>query len=174
MKYEKCLSVLGDAWGYEKIGEDPNELLSADKLKRILSDCITRNMTLLVNVGPGRHGVIPAAEANVLREVGQWLSKVGEAVKGTRGGPWDPEDEKFGYCYKDKIIYVYLYKVYEGGSFTLPTVGGRDAVRVYNVYDKKPLPFKQNKKHEVTASGINRSQHPEVTIIAVRLNKKLF
>ncbi len=172
--YEKCLSVYGEAWGYEKPGEDPKELLSADNIKKILSDCVIRNMSLLLNVGPDRHGVIPAAQATVLREVGQWLSKVGEAVYGTRGGPWNPEDERFGYCYKDKTIYVYLYRDYDGDSFSLPSIDTRNAVRVYNVYDKKPLQFKQNNKHEITVSGINRSQHPEVTVIAVQLDKKLF
>ncbi|MEO6289385.1 MAG: alpha-L-fucosidase [Ginsengibacter sp.] len=172
--YEKCLSVLGDAWGYEKIGEDPNELLSPDQLKRILSDCVIRNMSLLVNVGPDRHGVIPTAQANVLREVGKWLNKVGEAVYGTRGGPWNPADGQFGYCYKDKTIYIYIYRTYKGSAITLPSVNTRNAVRAYNVYDKKPLQFTQNKKHEITVSGINRSQHPEVTIIAVKLDKKLF
>jgi alpha-L-fucosidase len=172
--YEKCLSVLGDAWGYEKIGEDPKELLTPDQLKRILSDCIIRNMSLLANVGPDRHGVIPAAEANVLREVGKWLSKVGEAVYGTRGGPWDPADGQFGYCYKDKTVYVYIYKAFKGSTITLPSVDTRNAVRAYNVYDKKPLRFTQNKKHEITVSGINRSQHPEVTIIAVELDKNVF
>ena len=171
--YEKCLSVLGDAWGYEKLGEDPKELLSPDKLKRILGDCVIRNMSLLVNVGPDRHGHIPVAEANVLREVGQWLKKVGEAVYGTRGGPWDPSDGKYGYCYKGQTIYVYLYRDFPGDSFTLPPVDDRNALSVYNVYDKQPLKFTQNKQREIIISGINREQHPEVTIIAVKLNKKV-
>ncbi|MEP7107825.1 MAG: alpha-L-fucosidase [Ferruginibacter sp.] len=172
--YEKCLSVLGDAWGYEKIGEDPKELISADRLERILSDCIIRNMSLLVNVGPDRHGVIPVAEANVLREIGGWLSKVGEAVYGTRGGPWNPEDGQYGYCYNDKTIYIYIYRDYEGSTITLPSVDTRNVVRAYNVYDKKPLKFSQNNQHEITVSGIDRAQHPEVTVIAVQLDKKVY
>ena len=98
---------------------------------------------------------------------------MGEAVYGTRGGPWDPADGQFGYCYKDKTIYIYIYKAYKGSTITLPSVDTRNAVKAYNVYDKKPLRFTQNKKHEITVSGINRSQHPEVTVIAVQLDKKV-
>jgi hypothetical protein len=44
----------------------------------------------------------------------------------------------------------------------------------YNVFDKKPLKFSQNRQHQITVSGIDREQYPEVTIIAVVLDKKLF
>ena len=74
--YEKTLSIHG-SWGYEKHAEYPDSILSADRIKRILSDCIIRNMVLLLNVGPDRHGVIPKAEQDIIRDVVQWLYRVG-------------------------------------------------------------------------------------------------
>jgi len=166
--YEKTLS-LHESWGYEKHAEDPNKILSAEKVERILSDCIIRNMALLLNVGPDRHGTIPKAEADVLREVGQWLSKVGEAVYKTRGGPWNPKDDQYGYCYRDKTIYAYLYKGYQGSEFKFPSIDNRKVKRAYNVFDKKSLNFSLNDWREITVKGIDRTQHPEVTIIALEL-----
>jgi len=167
--YEKTLSM-HESWGYDTTAEDPDKVISADKVKRILSDCIIRNMVLLLNVGPDRHGTIPKAEADVLREVGQWLSKVGEAVYKTRGGPWNPKDGQYGYCYRDSTIYAYLYKEYAGNSFHFPSVDQRKVKKVYNVYDKKPLNFTLNDWKEITVTGIDRLQHPQVTIIAMELD----
>lgn len=167
--YEKTLS-LHESWGYEKIAEDPDKIMSADRLKRILSDCVIRNMALLVNVGPDRHGVIPKAEADVLREVGKWLNKVGEAVYKTRGGPWNPKDGHYGYSYRDKTIYVYLLSDYKGTDFRLPSIDHRTVKKIYNVFDKKPLSYSLNEWREIMVKGINRTQHPEVTIFAVELN----
>lgn len=171
--YEKTLS-LHESWGYEPHAEDPSKIMSADKVKRILSDCVIRNMALLVNVGPDRHGTIPKAEADVLREVGAWLKKTGEAVYKTRGGPWDPKDDQFGYSYRDRTIYVFLYPNYKGSTFTFPSMDGRKVKKAYNVYDKKPLKFSANDWKQVSVSGIDREQHPEVTVIAVELDQPVF
>ena|GEM_PF-267228 len=170
--YEKTLSI-HESWGYEPHAEDPVRILSADKIERILSDCIIRNMALLLNVGPDRHGVIPKAEADVLREVGSWLKKISEAVYKTRGGPWNPRDGLFGYCYRDKTIYAYIYRDYVGDQFKFPSVDHRKVVRAYNVFDKKPLKFELNDWREITVSGIDRSQHPEVTVIALELDQQV-
>jgi len=62
--YEKTLSM-HESWGYDTTAEDPDKVISADKVKRILSDCIIRNMVLLLNVGPDRHGTITKAEGIV-------------------------------------------------------------------------------------------------------------
>lgn len=168
--YEKTLS-LHESWGYEKHAEDPTKIMSADKVKRILTDCVIRNMALLLNAGPDRHGVIPEAEANVIREVGKWLNHVGEAVYKTRGGPWNPRDNQFGFSFRDKTIYAYLLKDYQGSHFKFPSIDHRKVVRAYNVYDKKPLPLSLNDWKEITITGIDRSQQPEVTIIAIELDQ---
>ena len=130
-------------------------------------------MALLLNVGPDRHGVIPKAEADVIREVGKWLNKVGEAVYKTRGGPWNPLDNLYGYSFRDKTIYAYLLRDYKGTQFKFPSIDHRRVVRAYNVFDKKSLSFSLNDWKEITVTGIDRSQHPEVTIIAIELDQQV-
>ena len=170
--YEKCMSI-GTAWGYATSYEDPQKIKSLDELKRMLSDCVIRNMVYLLNVGPDKHGQIPQAVQGRLLEMGKWLDQVSEAVYGTRGGPWNPKDGQYGFAYKDNKIFVYLLGDFKGDAITLPAVNnGQKGVKAYIVSDKTTVKMKQNKAREITLSGINRADKT-VTIIAVELNKKV-
>ena len=170
--YEKCMSI-GSGWGYTKSYEDSTKIKSLDELKRMLSDCVIRNMVYLLNVGPDRHGQIPQAVQIRLLEMGKWLEQVGEAVYGTRGGPWNPKDGQYGFAYKDNKIFVYLLSDFIGEALTLPTLNkGQKAVKAYLVSDKSAVKIKQNKANEISLSGIQRTDKV-VTIIAIEFNKKL-
>ncbi|MFZ4455053.1 MAG: alpha-L-fucosidase [Bacteroidales bacterium] len=170
--YEKCMT-LGQGWGYTKSYEDSAKIKSTDALKRMLSDCVIRNMVLLLNVGPDRHGQIPKATQNRLLEMGKWLNQVGEAVYGTRGGPWNPKDGEYGFAYKGNKLFVYLLSDFKGETLTLPAVNkGQIAVKAYLVSDKSPVKMKQNKAREITLSEIQRNDKA-VTIIAIEFNKKV-
>ena len=170
--YEKCLSI-GSAWGYAKSYEDPLKIKSLDFLKRMLADCVIRNMVFLLNVGPDKHGQIPQAVQDRLLEMGKWLNQVGEAVYGTRGGPWNPKDGQYGFAYKGNKIFVYLLSDFKGETLTLPALNrGQKVVKTYLVSDKSAIKMSQNKNREVTLSGLTRTDKT-VTIIAVELNKRV-
>jgi alpha-L-fucosidase len=170
--YEKCMSI-GPAWGYSKGYEDPAKVKSIDILKRMLSDCVIRNMVYLLNVGPDKHGQIPQATQDRLLEMGRWLEQVDEAVYGTRGGPWNPKDGQYGFAYKGNKIFVYLLSDFKGETLTLPAINkGQKAVKAYIVSDKTAVKTNQNKAREITISGIHRTDKT-VTIIAIDLNKNV-
>lgn len=170
---EKCMSLHG-AWGYTPAAEQSDRITSLPALQRMLADCLMRNMVLSLNVGPDRHGRVTKAEADVLRSLGGWVQEIAEAVYGTRGGPWDPQDGEFGFSYKDDIIYVYLLKDYKGGdSFLFPALDRHKVKRVYRVEDKKRLSCKKTKSGEYEITGIERGSK-EVSVIAVQLNKKVY
>jgi len=77
-------SVSYISWGYISLALD--RFKDAGRLIGDLVDIISKNGVLLLNVGPGPDGTIPAPVQDVLREIGRWLTINAEAVYGTR--PW--------------------------------------------------------------------------------------
>ncbi len=64
---------------------------SRDDVLNRLIQCIGRDGALLLGVGLREDGTIDKDDALALRTIGLWLDENGEAVYGTRGGPWLPD-----------------------------------------------------------------------------------
>lgn len=168
--WEKCMTM-APGWGYTPSHDDPSKVISADGVKRMLADCVIRNMTLLLNVGPDRHGEIAKTEQEVLRQTGKWLKLVGDAVYGTRGGPWNPKDGEYGFAYKGNTIYIYLLNGFNAKEFILPAVNkDQKVVRAYSVTDGNTISFRQKSNGETILNDFKQTDKA-VTILAVELNK---
>jgi len=168
---DKNLSMHGGGWGYSRDAIATGDVFTRDQIIDYLANCVVRNMVMLLNFGPDRHGQMPALVEQRLRETGAWLATVGEAIYGTRGGPWQPKDGHYGFCRKGKTVYAHLLRAYQGNTFALPPVGPLRAVEAYDVFTKAPLPFVVNADRTVTIRGIDRATNPVDTIIAVRFDK---
>ena len=65
------------------------------------------NSNLLLNIGPYPNGEIDPQFVTRLHAVGEWLSKYGDSIYGTRGGPTPPGD--WGVTtQKENKIYVHV------------------------------------------------------------------
>jgi alpha-L-fucosidase len=162
---DKCLTIQNGGWGYNSNSIAKGNILSLDQLVRYMANCVVRNMTFLLNVTPDRHGVIPELEQKRLREMGAWMAKMGDAIYGTRGGPWQPVDRHYGYCYKGSTVFVHLLKDYSGDTFNVPALGNLRVKKVYNVYTGKPLAFDGDSG--VAIRGIDRTSSPADSVIAI-------
>jgi alpha-L-fucosidase len=74
---------------------------SAEEMIHTLCDIVSKNGNLLLNVGPKADGTFAKEAVDVLYSIGDWLSKNGEAIYGTRPfavygeGPTAVEDANF-------------------------------------------------------------------------------
>ncbi len=73
-------STMTNSWGHVA---DPH-YRSADALVDDLVDIVSKNGTLLLNVGPKADGTFEPAERQILLDIGAWLAVNGEAIYGTR------------------------------------------------------------------------------------------
>jgi alpha-L-fucosidase len=83
--WETCMTI-NDTWGYKV--SDTN-FKSTTVLLRNLIDIASKGGNYLLNVGPTSEGVIPSAEVNRLREVGDWMKLNGESIYSTTASPFD-------------------------------------------------------------------------------------
>ncbi len=69
---------------------------------------------------------------------------MGEAIYGTRGGPWEPAEEQYGYCFKGSVVYVRPLSAYAGTTFGMPPLGKLHITKAYDVYTGQSLPFNES------------------------------
>lgn len=75
-------SVSKNSWGYVT----NHQYRNANSLVDDLIDIVSKNGSLLLNIGPKPDGTIPQKEIELLKEIGDWLAVNGEAIYNTR--PW--------------------------------------------------------------------------------------
>ncbi|GAB3890998.1 hypothetical protein GCM10029964_063450 [Kibdelosporangium lantanae] len=164
---ERAFTIAG-AWGYT--GDNS---MSYDQALPVVVNSVVRNQSVLINVGPDRHGVVAPKQAEVMRRLGVFLAWAGESVYGTRGGPWNPVDGQVGYTYRADTFYAHLLAGQAAGAFTTPSVGDAKVRRVYDVRTKQALPYTVGSDSRVTVTGIDRTAHNLDTVLAVVLDRPL-
>jgi alpha-L-fucosidase len=116
---ETC-ETMNDAWGFN-IGDAHYK--STRQLLQYLVQAAGHNANFLLNVGPMPNGKIQPEFQTRLREMGQWLTRYGESIYGTRGGPITPRP--WGVTtQKGNKVYVHILD-WQDASLVLPPLPGR-------------------------------------------------
>ncbi|MBP5210368.1 MAG: alpha-L-fucosidase [Bacteroidales bacterium] len=135
---ETC-QTMNTAWGY-KISDKRYKPLS--EIVQLIVRTAGRDANLLLNIGPTASGELPPMSLQRLSELGEWMNKYGETVKGgVRGGIIKPQT--WGVTtQKDKTLYLHILDLAQDNlTITLPA---GTKIKAVNVYDTKaPVTFKQ-------------------------------
>jgi len=133
-------AVQKNSWGYT----ENQDYKTATDIVGDLVDIVSKNGALLLNIGPKSDGTIPEPEKAILRDIGGWLARNGEAIYGTRSwvvfgeGPtkiaegaftdthrsaFTPQDIRF--TEKDRVIFATLLKCPEDGHVLITSLGAK-------------------------------------------------
>lgn len=121
--WESCITM-GDSWSYV-----PKENFKpVNKLLHILTDVVSRNGNLLLNIAPGPDGDWHKAAYDTLAQIGNWMQQNGEAIWGTTGDSSIGEQGNFVFTHKPGVVYA-IYRAPEG-EHALPSVQGIDNIQL--------------------------------------------
>ncbi len=115
---EACNSVGMHSWGYRS-----NEDFFSDLyLQQAIASTLAKGGNYLLNIGPDAEGRIPENQAAILKRIGQWFSKVKEALVKT-----DPVSELIAnpdilVTQRNESIYVVLHKQPAGQMVVLRSI----------------------------------------------------
>ena len=130
--------TLNGSWGFN-IGD--SNYKSAPDLERRLIRAAGNNSNLLLNIGPYPNGEIDPQFVTRLHAVGEWLSKYGDSIYGTRGGPIPPGD--WGVTtQKENKIYVHVLN-WGSPLLALPPISGKISA-AQSLIDAARSDFTQN------------------------------
>jgi alpha-L-fucosidase len=82
-------NTLNGSWGFNIADHNYK---SPDEIEEMLVRAAGYNSNLLLNIGPMPNGEIQQEFVDRLHAVGEWMSRYGGAIYGTRGGPLAPAD----------------------------------------------------------------------------------
>ncbi|MFO1498338.1 MAG: alpha-L-fucosidase [Verrucomicrobiota bacterium] len=114
--WESCMTICRQ-WAWK-----PNDdMKSLPECIETLVTCAGGDGNLLLNVGPMPDGRIEPRQVERLRAMGEWLSRNGESIYGTRGGPWRPIAGASS-TRKGNVVFVHFSRK-SGGNVALPDLG---------------------------------------------------
>jgi alpha-L-fucosidase len=161
--WESCIHV-GKGWSYR--GEDGFK--GPEDCIKMLVSCTTGGGNLLLNFGPRPDGTFAEGEANVARAMGEWLAKYGNAIYGTRGGPYR-NGPWGGSCHRGNKLFLHFYQLPDKGISFDPVSAKIISARTLT---GAPVQFTQSEK-ELLIKVSKADQDSPVTVVELTLDKPL-
>ena len=134
--WESCITI-GQNWSWK-----PNDTIKTKKeCLHTLLQTAGGDGNLLLNIGPMFDGRMEQRQITVLQAVGDWLAVNGDAVYGTRGGPYQPTEHLVS-TRKHNTVYLHLLEP-TTGELQLPFVKHVAVTKAYLMDGHVPLTVSQ-------------------------------
>jgi len=161
--WESCLRV-GRGWSYR--GEEGHR--KPDDVVRMMVSAVTGGGNLLLSFGPRPDGSIVGFETEIAGVLGAWLKKNGEAIYGTRGGPYK-NGMWGGSCHKGNKLFLQLFSQRKGPWIFDPLTS---KVLSAKILGGDPVTFTQSEKDLSIQLSEGQYDAP-VTVIELTLDQPL-
>jgi len=138
-------AVARNSWCYTTT----NDYKNANEIICQLVDIVSKNGTLLLNIGPKGDGTIPQEDKEILQTIGKWLKVNGEAIYGSKvwrqfgEGPTKVTEGQFSdgseteftkedirFTVKGSYLYATVLKWPEDGQLAIKSLGEKDASKL--------------------------------------------
>jgi alpha-L-fucosidase len=185
-------AVARNSWCYT----EQNEYKTSKEILCDLVDIVSKNGTLLLNIGPKSDGTIPEEDKKILLEIGSWLKVNGEAIYGSKvwrksgEGPTQIVEGQFAdgcakeftgedirFTVKGSYLYATVLNFPKEGIIRIKSLGERDASKLPHFhgmikevtilgYQSDVSWYREEEALVVKAEGI-RSDYPVVLKILI-------
>lgn len=121
--WESCITICKN-WSWKT----NDEMKTLSQCIQTLSKTAGGNGNLLLNVGPMPDGRIEKRQIEQLLKMGNWLQANGQAIYGTKGGPYRP-DSVFSSTRKGNKIFIHLYR--NANDLNIPMIPGKKIMKAH-------------------------------------------
>ncbi len=158
-------ATLNNTWGFKK---DDHHWKSLDQVLTLLVNGASKGVNYLLNVGPTAEGVIPQPSVDVLKQVGAWLRRNGEAIYGTQASPFFQDPSWGRVTMKGTTLYL-LIQPRPPGDLTLYGLQNRvRSIRVLGAPDAR-IAFHQHGDTLTLAWPANPPE-PIISVVALTVD----
>ncbi|XP_061480014.1 plasma alpha-L-fucosidase isoform X1 [Rhineura floridana] len=144
-KWENCMTVDKQSWGYRRNAQ-LSDYLTIEELVKQLVETVSCGGNLLMNIGPTHDGRIPVIFEERLNQIGSWLAINGEAIFSTK--PWRAQNDSatpgvwYTFKPKDDILYAIFLNWPSSGTLVLGEPKGFTGKTEVNLIGyAEPLPW---------------------------------
>jgi alpha-L-fucosidase len=140
--WESCIT-LGTSWSYV-----PNDKYKSSRdIIHMLTSIVSRNGSLLLNIGPGPDGEWDTNAHKTLEGISNWMQINGEAIHGSTADPALVQNGKWVYTRKGNVVYA-IYQAAENETalpeqFIIPFAQNNAVKNVMLLGSTQKLKFKQ-------------------------------